>query len=178
MTWIQTYTGQRLDLLLPDPSHVCLEDIAQPLSLLVRFTGQIRHGYTVAQHSVLVARALRDEGHSLGVQRAGLMHDAHEAYTGDVSAPIKGVVGAAWSDFERRMELAVRQRFSVPRDLPAAVRSMDLRMLLAEARDLLAAPPAPWGIPSEPWEGRISRVWSAREARGEFLEECYRLEVV
>lgn len=179
--WIQTRSGAAIDLLDPDPTTIVLADLAYALAHLNRYTGHTG-AYSVAQHSVLVARALRDEGHTEGVQRAGLMHDAHEAIVGDVSSPVKRALVAIvrdvdpWHELERRAARAVASRFGLPRDLPQAVKIMDLRMLLAEARDLLAPPPRPWGIDVEPWPIRIAR-WQALDARDVFLDECSRLGV-
>ena len=86
--WIQTGQGFAIDLLDPIPESICLADLAKALANLNRYTGHVG-AYTVAQHSVIVANALRDEGYSAGVQAAGLMHDAHEAIVGDVSSPLK-----------------------------------------------------------------------------------------
>jgi hypothetical protein len=203
--WIQTASGQAYDLLAPDPSTIVLGDVATALSNLIRFTGHAGP-YTVAQHSVVGARVLRHEGHADGVQRAFLLHDAHEAVTGDVASPVKRALRSLfratlseesdgfytceedrentypqdpWTRFEEFHRLAFARRFGTPRELPKAVLEMDLRMLVTEARDLLLPPPKPWGIPAEPIEGlRIARCWSPREARAEFLDECVRLGVV
>jgi len=199
---LQTRSGQAYDLLNPDPSTIILDDVAHALAHLARYTGHASGLYTVAQHSVLGARVLRHEGHSDGVQRAFLLHDAHECVTGDVASPIKRAIAVLfeetifaavprkrwmiepsdpWTRFEERHRCAFARRFSAPRDLPKSVKDMDLRMLMTEARDLMVDPPQPWGVPADPIEPstlRITRCWSPREAKGEFLEECGRLGVV
>lgn len=173
---MQTYTGVAFDLQEPDVYTVVLEDVATALAQIVRFTGHCKGAYTVAQHSVLIARALRDEGHTEGVQRAGLLHDAHEAYTGDVATPIKRAVGDPWTDFEARIARVVRTRFRVPHTMPKAVYDMDARMLMSEARDLMGRPPAPWGIDAQPYPEKITP-WSMDRAKQEFLEHCTRLDI-
>ncbi len=176
--WNQTFTGLRYDLECPDPTSITIQDVAHALSQINRFTGHSRFPYSVAQHSVLGARQLSHEGHTEGVQREFLLHDAHEAHIGDVASPIKRCLGLAWGDFERRHELALRTRFGLPRDMCKAVKEMDLRMLVTEAAQLLTRPPEPWGIPAEPIEGLKIIQWDPVYARHAFLSECNRLGVL
>lgn len=74
-------------------ADVCITDIVHALSLICRFGGHTSEHYSVAQHSLLVARILAALGASPEVQLAGLMHDAHEAYIGDIPTPIKIALG-------------------------------------------------------------------------------------
>lgn len=93
--YLLTVSGLRIDLLSPRPEDVTLPDIAHALARICRYTGHVRGAsYSVAQHSVLVAQYLRDQGHTAGIQAQGLMHDAHEAYTGDMASPIKRAIAA------------------------------------------------------------------------------------
>lgn len=178
--WLQTYGGSAYDLDRdPDPCSIVLGDIAFALAHLNRFTGHAGT-YSVAQHSVLAARVARAQGHSDFVQRAALMHDAHEAYTGDIASPIKRVLGDAWRSFERRHEIAVRRRFAIGVSLPAAVVNIDLRLLITERRDLLGDVQArPWAIDPEPYTARegLAKIlpWGPAEAERCFLSEAERL---
>ena len=86
--WIETfnhnfvhYIGQN------DPRYFDIEDIAHSLSQLCRFNGHCIGTYTVAQHSCIVAEYARDE-HKL----IALMHDAAEAYIGDIPRPLKYLI--------------------------------------------------------------------------------------
>ncbi len=84
-TKIVTYTGKVFDLLNPTPDKVCIEDIAHSLAYQCRYTGHTREFYSVAQHCVLMA-----ENPDLpGDPMAKLMHDAAEAYIGDIARPWK-----------------------------------------------------------------------------------------
>lgn len=83
MTWIYTNSGQRVYLDRPDPEVVRLEDIAA-LAHLCRYVGQSPRFYSVAEHSLLVASILPPP-----LAPYGLLHDGHEAYLGDISAPLK-----------------------------------------------------------------------------------------
>lgn len=71
-------------------STVTIEDIAHALSNLCRYNGHCRKFYSVAEHSVLVAKIIRHIWpHDKNAIWAGLLHDATEAYVGDVTTPLK-----------------------------------------------------------------------------------------
>jgi len=133
--WILTYTGREIDLLNPDPALLVIEDIAHALSLICRFTGHVRRHYSVAQHSVFVSRICPPE-----IARWALLHDAAEAYVGDMSSPLKRAVGESY----RRIEAGVAGAISEAFDAPIAdVKPWDLAALMSERRDLMPQS-SPW----------------------------------
>ena len=81
---MSTASGARIDLLKPDPSQIHLRDIALSLSRQCRFAGHSLGFYSVAEHSILVAEHLPQE-----LKLHGLLHDAAEAFTGDLISPVK-----------------------------------------------------------------------------------------
>jgi 5'-deoxynucleotidase YfbR-like HD superfamily hydrolase len=139
MITIRTYTGIEIGMLAPSPSHINVADIARGLSMICRFNGQALDFYSVAEHSVLVASILRAWGMDVDVIRAGLLHDAHEAYIGDVTSPMKRalriVAGGAGSNFdavEVAWERAVELRFGLTQQRHEAVKRADLEALAIE----------------------------------------------
>lgn len=105
-TTLETVTGRFIDLVDPDPKDICIEDIAWSLSRLARFNGHTinKLPYSVAQHSLVVAYetpklAVQEIGYDRPLTPSetarwvllGLLHDASEAYTGDVSGPLKKI---------------------------------------------------------------------------------------
>lgn len=93
MTWIQTHTGRALSFLVPDGSDISIDDIAVGLARCGRFARQTRHFYSVAQHSVLVAKIVHDlDPGNVSARLWALLHDAHEAYTGDLPTPLKEAI--------------------------------------------------------------------------------------
>src|SRR5574341_870942 len=81
---VTTRSGRVVRPLAPDDATVDLGDVAHHLSLVCRFGGACSRHYSVAQHCVLVSRVV-PATHAL----AGLLHDAAEAYIGDVVSGLK-----------------------------------------------------------------------------------------
>lgn len=90
-SYIITHTGRNVRLFRPVPSEFCGEDIAHSLSQLCRFTGHTPKFYSVAEHSCLVHDAIMSDHPLAGdeLAMAGLLHDAAEAYIGDIATPLK-----------------------------------------------------------------------------------------
>lgn len=149
MTWMLTATGAQFDLELADPLSISSLDIAHGLSLINRFTGHTLRPYSVAEHSLLVVEIMQRElaVHEPEALLAGLLHDAHEVYVGDVSTPLKMLLGDAWTRVERRIEAQVRQRFGVHRasiEWHDQIKTADLIALATERRDLLPPTGPEW----------------------------------
>jgi 5'-deoxynucleotidase YfbR-like HD superfamily hydrolase len=129
---MQTYSGRVVDLSRFSEEDIHIEDIAHALSQIVRFTGHITKPYTVAQHSVLVSRLCPEE-HALW----GLLHDASEAYLGDVSTPLKSLL-PEYREIEGRVQREIAGRFGLPWPMPASVKDADRRALMQEKRGLFS----------------------------------------
>jgi len=89
--WITTFSGRTLDYLNPRPEAIHIDDIALHLSRMPRFSGATKRFYSVAQHSCGVERIIRALYglDSCRLRYEALLHDAHEAYMGDVPTPLK-----------------------------------------------------------------------------------------
>lgn len=135
---IQTYSGQYFDLVNPDPATICIEDIAQGLANVCRFAGQCRRFYSVAQHSVLVSRLVPED-----LALAALLHDAAEAYCGDVTAPLKSVL-PEYRRIQRSIEQAIALRFGLYAWDAPEIKRADLVALATERRDLMPPCLAQW----------------------------------
>ncbi len=81
---ISTISGQYLDLENPQNYKFTVEEIANNLSNISRFTGNTNRHYSVAEHSVFVSLLVPEE-----YSRSALFHDAAEAFIGDIATPIK-----------------------------------------------------------------------------------------
>lgn len=113
-----------------------IEEIAHALSNLCRFTGHIRQFYSVAQHSVLVSFQVPPE-----LAMCALMHDASEAYLGDVSSPLKRML-PDYKAIEVQVEEAIAHQYGLPYPMPVEIRTADMTLLITEKRDLCATGPS------------------------------------
>ncbi|MFZ5514673.1 MAG: hypothetical protein ACOZAH_09055 [Pseudomonadota bacterium] len=138
MSWIMTYTGRHFDLLDPRPEHVDILDIAHALANTCRFAGHCLEFYSVAQHSVL-STLLVPRKHAL----AALMHDAAEAYVGDITRPLKPHL-SNYAEIEQGVWAVIAEAFDLPLILPESVKHADRVMLATERRDLLPHDTTPW----------------------------------
>jgi len=123
--WQRMLSGRRLDLLDPSPLDIELADIAHGLARVARWNGQTigDHAFSVAQHSLLVDRilGLQHRGLAAPDRLATLLHDAPEYVIGDMISPFKAVLDGAYRQVEQRLLAAIRVRFGLPGELPAAV---------------------------------------------------------
>jgi len=174
--WIATYTGRKWYITNPRAEDVCIEDIAHHLSLICRYGGACREFYSVAEHSVRMTEEL--ERHSNDVQLLFwcLLHDAAEAYLGDMVRPLKLSI-PAYRDLEFVTEIVVMEGLKLPDptvERRKIVKEMDDILLMTERRDLVNHCGHEWTPRAEPLTGRISP-WSPTAAEHRFLATYYYL---
>lgn len=137
---IKTASGIYYDFINPVIESININDIAIGLSKICRFGGQLPGDtfYTVAEHSVLcVGLAVQDGVSDDSVLKAILLHDASEAYCGDVVKPLKNLVGDAYVEIEKLTEKVIGLRFGVDFEKNhRIIKRYDMQMLMAEKRFL------------------------------------------
>ncbi len=110
-----TWTYREFDIVNPATWVFDLDDIAQSLSNQCRFNGHVDF-YSVAEHCVRVSEILERDDAFNNTILLGLMHDAAEAYIGDIPGPWKSLVsidGRPIAEVEREIELAIFERFGL-----------------------------------------------------------------
>jgi hypothetical protein len=132
--WMTTFTGKRFYLMDPVVEDITIEDIAHALAMTCRWHGHTNTFYSVAQHSVLTS-LVADRPYRMAM----LLHDAAEAYIGDLAKPIKRDtrLGESWRVMEDRIQEQVQLAFGYKVPNKARQKVWDNRVLLAEADDLV-----------------------------------------
>jgi uncharacterized protein len=133
--YLQTVSGRWVNPFDPDPSQLDAGDIARALANQCRFGGHCRTFYSVAQHSVIVSELVEERGGDAEDAFAALMHDATEAYLGDMPHPLKhrSPLGAAFREAESHLERAIAERFRI-RPGVASIKPVDRALLATERR--------------------------------------------
>jgi hypothetical protein len=127
--WMMTASGTRFYPLDPRPNEIHISDIIHHLARVCRYGGAVRGHYSVAEHCCHLADFFTGPwpGHSVdkvSYARAALLHDAAEAYIGDLIRPIKPTL-PAFAAIESPLEQMIWLRFCVPTVLPLAVKEAD-----------------------------------------------------
>lgn len=135
---VQLQSNDYVDFANIDALRVNIEDIAHALSMLCRFNGHTREFYSVAQHSVLVSYLVPAE-----FAMTALLHDAAEAYCGDVVSPLKELL-PTYQAIHNNIERTIFNQLGVKYPAPACVREADIKALATEVRDLMPHNPALW----------------------------------
>lgn len=164
MSWIETYTGKQFDPLKPDLEAISIKDIAHSLSLLCRFNGHCSRFYSVAQHSVLACKldVVPQE-----LRLTVLMHDAGEAYVGDVTRPVKRELPKL-KEMEAITMEAISAKFGLVWPFPDEVKMADNIMLVTERRDLLTDSSLEWNVDAEATSARVEP-WDPNTSESAFL---------
>lgn len=136
--WFTTWTGRQFFPYWPEPCEIVIEDIAHSLSMQCRYQGHVREFYSVAQHSLMVSMLVP---RSLAL--VGLLHDATEAYCGDMIRPIKRDM-LLYRQMESAIWRAVCSKFGFPFEVPQEVKHADKVALVTERRDLVTKNGLPW----------------------------------
>lgn len=151
---IRTYTGKAFDLLILDPDTICIEDIAHALARVPRFGGHLPNTYSVAQHSVMVSISL-----PLDLALAGLLHDASEAYLGDMPSPFKKLM-PDYKRLESNLMHSIAKKFRFQYPLDPEIKKADASALSEEWNTLVMC---------DPETDQYADYWNAEPAEEIFL---------
>ncbi len=167
--WMQTFSGKSFQLEKIDPGKIDIVDIAHGLSLTCRFNGHCRTFYSVAQHSILVSEIVSPEN-----ALWGLLHDAAEAYIGDVTRPVKRLI-PQFKEVEARILKAVASKFDLPERIPEEVLDADNSILATEASQLMPDFTIWTDCPAEPIKDMEIIPWSWEKSKRLYIEKVNNL---
>ena len=148
--WFVSHSGQCFNVREPRPEQILLEDVAHHLAHTCRFGGAVREFYSVAEHCVYVSRLVPPE-----LAPLALVHDAAEAYLGDVIKPLKNCL-PEYQALEHVWEAAIAKRFGFESLKHPLVKDADVAAVQAERRDLLPSTLAA-EAPRELWAAYLQR---------------------
>lgn len=131
-TVIKVRSGNYIDLVDPKPDQFVFDDIAAGLSKICRFGAQIPKWYTVAEHSWWCYKFGLTDGLSSDLLKALLMHDATEAFLGDVVKPLK-LLMPEYNKIEDNMAKCIGEKYNVDFESNhKLIKKYDNAMLIAE----------------------------------------------
>lgn len=139
--YIELFNGERFYIYRP---HFDIDVIAHGLAKNCRYTGQCKRFFSVAEHSVLVAKLMEELG--LGDPFEGLMHDGTEAYLSDLAAPWKALL-PDYKKLEASIELPMRRYFRLPDTITPGCKRADWIALFIEANTLMPTKAKDWIAP-------------------------------
>lgn len=176
-----TSSGIRINVTKFSAKLVCLEDIAHHLTKICRYGGALPLDihYSVAEHSILLSRyALKH--HGVEVAKAALLHDASEAYLGDIVSGLKKLL-PDYKQIEHKVENIIKAKYKIKNDdlTNATVKFLDLSILEDEHRKFF--PERLDLFKSEHEHSYLNvKIKSPRNLqliKDEFLELCYDLNI-
>ncbi len=136
MTYYITRSGRKIDIQNLSIDDICLIDIAHHLAKICRYGGalSLEQHYSVAQHSLQLASWAMKQGHSLDVQRALLMHDATEAYLGDIVSGLKTSL-PDYEKIEGKVAQLIKNKYQLwyNDEILKIIKEADNRIILDEA---------------------------------------------
>jgi len=124
---MRTYSGKTFDLINPLPEMVDIRDIAQGLAYKAHFAGQSEHYFSIAQHCLLVCDLLPESFKAdQKLMMLALLHDASEAYIGDMIKPLK-VHLPAFVLVEDKIMKAVCEKYRLDQDRLKELKTYDIQ---------------------------------------------------
>jgi uncharacterized protein len=137
--------------------------------LICRYGGHVSRFYSVAEHCFLMSYAVAPEN-----ALWALLHDATEAYMGDVIRPLKSTL-PTYRAAEDHLMTVICDRFGLGWDCPAEVKAADNRILLDERRALMWPPAQPWAVEHLSPLGVDVTGWGPDEAEHRYLSRLRQL---
>lgn len=183
--WFGSFPDLLVDLTSLDALAIDFEAIARRLARIPRFVGATQEPYSVAQHSVLVMNCT-----ARPYRPWAILHDAHEAFLGDLTFPAVQYVAAiadeidgsgaafkrALAEAKRRIDSAIFAAAGLGEpsaECASHVEASDLFALRTELQTLLELSPETMRLAGHETRNMPAcfrpTYWSAEKAESEFL---------
>ena len=183
--WIQSFSGGQFFPLDPKMEEINIRDIAHSLSLICRFNGHCKTMYSVAEHSIRVVdivRKLNRRAKNSYVELYALLHDAAEAYIGDICRPTKQMLPKI-KEIEDDIMKVIMDSFKLTQKTTncdfilskinyETIKRADDIMLATEQRDLMQRCDWNWTLSEQP-DDEIIIPYSSQDAERLFIEKFY-----
>ena len=140
---IQTQSLRYFNIVDPQPDQITIEDIAHALSHICRFAGHTNKFYSVAQHCTIMSYHVTPM-----YALHALLHDAAEAFLGDIPTPLKQML-PEYKIIERRVEKVILEKFGITY-MPPEIKEFDTRMLVTEQNCLMPEANRHWAFDAKP----------------------------
>jgi hypothetical protein len=143
---IETYSGKAVTFTNITEEDIELVDIVQALSNICRFNGHIPSFYSVAEHSVRAANFALEENLGKEIALTMLLHDAAEAYVGDMVRPLKRHpdYGTAHRQLEDKILATICQKLGGIWPHPCQVHQIDKQIYLWECDNIRTGKQLGW----------------------------------
>ena len=167
--FLSTMSGTgKYHFLDPSPDEIDIDTIATGLSNVCRYGGKVKVGffYSVAEHSVVLAKKVLEETGCTEKALSALLHDASEAYLGDVVRGLKQYL-PEYTVLEEKAEKVIQEKFNTS-SMCEYGKYLDYNVVRDEA-DILFEKLPEWALPYEE-VGVVIHCWEPKKARTEFLK--------
>jgi len=139
MTWIQTYTGKKFDILNPTSDMIDFEDICHVLAHRPRYNAHTPRFYSLAEHSIIVAMNVAPR-----YRLEALLHDAAETYLPDLPSPIKGKFPLFIEMENNILDIIYKKAGILDRCHDGSIHDTDHMIVVNEQRALFPTMAEPW----------------------------------
>ncbi|MEM7619519.1 MAG: hypothetical protein AAF228_03505 [Pseudomonadota bacterium] len=183
--WVQTASGH-VFYFGDNDQLVYIQDIATGLAKICRFAGATTSFYSVAQHSILVAEIVLINTKDYKKAFYALLHDAHEAFVGDITMPAKcainnaigwDVIAAITEQADEAIFRSFGLKYPIDEATTNAIKQADRMALATERRDVLIETNDNWGDLPPPYR-RVIKPWPWTVAEEKFLEKFAELNAM
>jgi hypothetical protein len=157
--WVATSLGGMWSILHPHPRDVYIDDLAWGMARTCRYGGQLKHDvelYSVAEHATAMTWWAIENGRVAHVEDALaiLLHDASEAFFGDIPTPIKKLL-PDYKVMEDRAQQVITDAFGLtPQNTEIRkkeIKEIDVRIRIDERLSIIEEPALTAGL-NVTWE--------------------------